>query len=120
MAEAAQGHSAFALRLLYTNILVHCAPKDPNALFEEFWQQMAGPWRFGRTDDEARERLKRFLARKLTANNFYLEGTIFDSVDLSVDDSADIAPDEGAATPEPPATQASIDGKFSYVCSPRR
>jgi hypothetical protein len=107
------GCTPFALRLLYTNIVIHCFPKDPKALLEEFWEAMAAPWLRNRSREEAKERLLRFIARKLRANNVHIDGDMFDGVDTNIDDSADYAVDEGPPVSRPLQTQQELDGTFA-------
>jgi hypothetical protein len=111
------GATPFGLRLLYTNILIHCVPKDPQALFEQFWEAMAAQWLRLRNPAEAKARLLRFIARKLKANNVRIDGELLDGVDVNIDDSEDLADDEGPARSRPLKSQQDVNGSCFIITS---
>lgn len=97
MQEAILGGTPFSNRLLFVTILLHCIPSDPLALFNEFWESMLGRnW--------TRERLLRFLARKMQLNNAPLDVQLFAEIDVTNinDQGDDLECDEGAQINNPP------------------
>jgi hypothetical protein len=104
--ESSLGKSPYSLRQLFVTILLHCCPADPKALFEEFWEAMAG-------EHWTKERLLRYLARKMLLNNASPNEMLFQKVDLKALDEPeeDMQPDEGQQALELP-TAEQIDGIF--------
>lgn len=87
-------------------ILLHCCPSDPKALFEEFWEDMAGPnW--------TKERLLRFFARKMQMNNAEPDEKLFKDINMDTLDTHDdeLQPDEGPHALELP-TLEERDGSY--------
>lgn len=99
------GGTPFSNRLLFVTILLHCAPADPLALFNMFWESMIGRnW--------TRERLLRFLARKMRLNNAPLDAELFAGVDVSDvnNQEDDLEIDEGAQVQHQP-DMAVVNGR---------
>jgi hypothetical protein len=90
-------------------ILLHCCPADPKALFDEFWEAMAGKnW--------SKERLLRYLARKMRMNNADPNEMLFQNIDLKNLDQPedDMQADEGPQALELPSARE-IDGIFLII-----
>jgi hypothetical protein len=84
--------------------VLHCCPTDPRQLLEEFWQVMAGPhW--------TKERLMRYLARKMALNNAVPDKELFAGIDLeTIDEHGDrMELDEGPQDFVPPSPRE-LDG----------
>jgi hypothetical protein len=93
MQEALLGGTPYSNRLLFVMILLHCAPSDPCGLFETFWEAMLSPrW--------SKERLLRFLARKMQLNNAPLDKELFAGIDVRDLNQHDdeLEADEGGAS----------------------
>jgi hypothetical protein len=92
------------MRMLFVTIVLHCCPTDPRALLDEFWESMAGPnW--------SKERLLRYLARKMLQNNAEPDKSLFQGIDLEHLEEAEdeMEPDEGSNEYVAPP-QAELDG----------
>jgi hypothetical protein len=108
--EASLGGTPFAMRMLFVSMVLHCCPTDPRALLDEFWEFMAGPnW--------SKERLLRYLARKVMMNNSDPDKELFRGIDLEhLDEEEDeLEQDEGVHAYVPPA-QEEMDGLCCGIC----
>ncbi|XP_059486735.1 uncharacterized protein LOC132203177 isoform X2 [Neocloeon triangulifer] len=112
--EATLGSTPFSMRLLFLMILLHCAPTDPKALFEQFWRSMAGEFeRRGLQAEDVRNRLLRYFARKLKLNNAQLDVSLFQGVDLEGD--ADVLEFDEAAQADALPTDAELIATTSLL-----
>jgi hypothetical protein len=99
------------MRMLFVTLVLHCCPADPRALFEEFWEHMANVhW--------TKERLLRYLARKMLLNNAELDNELFTGVDMDElgNEEDELEQDEGPQV-FVPLSQAHLDGSaYLLIC----
>jgi hypothetical protein len=102
--EASTGSTPFAMRMLFVTLVLHCCPANPRALLDEFWEHMANMnW--------TKERLLRYLARKMLLNNVELDKDLFAGVDVEDlgNEEDELETDEGPQV-FVPLSQAQLDG----------
>jgi len=114
LTEAQLESTPFALRLLFLTIILNCSVTRPNAIFESFWKDMARNWLTrGMSENAAKERLRRFLARKIKFAGGALDSELFNGVDTNELSDDVLLPEEGGEIPIPPDDE--IQGWFSKV-----
>jgi hypothetical protein len=106
--ESVLGGSPFSVRMLFVTLVLHCCPADPRALFEEFWEHM-------RNAHWNKERLLRYLARKMLLNNAELDKQMFAEVNVEElgNEDDELEQDEGQQV-YVPLSQAELDGKCFF------